>query len=255
MKLGISLSGGGARGVAHVGFIKAIQEAGIEITMYTGTSAGAIVAAFICYGYTPDEVMDIIRSVKLYKFIRPAISRSGLLKMETTRNIYAKYFLNDDFIHLKKPLVIASTNINKGKNVFFNSGSIINAIMASTAVPVIFYPIKIESEYYIDGGILNNLPVEPLIGHVDKIIGVNCNPIDPEYALGNFKSLMERSLLMAINVNTHSKKHLCDLFLEAPRLKGFGGFEFNRAEELFEIGYEFGREQIDTIKTLISDCQ
>ncbi len=253
MKLGISLSGGGARGIAHVGFVKAIEEAGIEVSMYTGTSAGAIVSAFLCYGFQPDEIMDIIRSVKLYKYVRPAISKSGLLKMETTKNIYSQYIKNDDFSHLKKPLVIAATNIRKGENVYFNSGSIIDAVMASTAVPVIFNPVLINGEYYIDGGILNNLPVEPLVGHVDKIVGVSCNPIDPDYELGSFKSLMERSLLMAINVNTYTKKHQCDLFLEPPGLKGFGGFEFNRADELFEVGYDYGKTQVDKIQELIKN--
>ncbi len=252
MKIGISLSGGGARGVAHVGFVKAIEEAGIEVSMYTGTSAGAIVSAFLCYGYTPDEIMDIIRSVKLYRYVRPAISKSGLLKMETTKNIYSQHIVNDDFRYLKKPLVIAATNVRKGENVFFNSGSIIDAVMASTAVPVIFSPVQINGEYFIDGGILNNLPVEPLVGHVDKIVGVSCNPIDSNYELGSFKSLMERSLLMAINVNTFAKKHLCDLFLEPPGLKGFGGFEFNRSEELFTIGYEYGKTQVDAIKNLMN---
>ncbi len=252
-KIGVALSGGGARGVSHIGMIKAFLEAGIDISMYTGTSAGAIVGAFLCYGYSPDEVMETIKSVRLYRYLRPAMSRSGLLKIEITRSIYQKYFEKDDFTALKSPLVIASTNLRKGKNEYFNSGSIIDAVMASTAVPVIFNPVKINGEMYVDGGILNNLPVEPLVGHVDKIIGINCNPISADYEPGNFKSLLERSLLMAINVNAYNKKEHCNLFLEAPGLKGFGGFEFNKAEEMFNIGYEYGKEVIGQVKSLIAE--
>jgi NTE family protein len=104
---------------------------------------------------------------------------------------------------------------------------------------------------YIDGGILNNLPVEPLIGHCDVIIGSNCNPISENYEPGNMRSLMERSLLMAIGVNTYLKKENCDLFLEPETLKNFGGFDFSKAGEIFDIGYEYGKSMIPYIKALL----
>ena len=106
-------------------------------------------------------------------------------------------------------------------------------------------------ETYIDGGILNNLPVEPLIGHCDVIIGSNCNPISENYETGNMRSLLERSLLMAINVNTLAKKDLCDVFLEPEALKKYGGFDFSKANEIFNIGYEYGKSVIDKINALL----
>ena len=90
MQLGLILSGGGARGISHAGMLKAFDEAGIKFSMLTGTSAGAIIGAFYCAGVSPNEILQIIKSVKLYKYIRPAISKSGFLKMEKTRAIYEK---------------------------------------------------------------------------------------------------------------------------------------------------------------------
>lgn len=249
--IGLTLSGGGARGIAHVGLLKAFDEAGIKISMITGTSAGAIVGAFYCYGYSPDEILQVVKAVKLYRYIRPALTKSGLLKMDPTEQIYKKYFSMDDFQYLKIPLVISATNLRTGKSAYFSHGSLIAAIKASSAVPVIFHPVHWNGEDYVDGGILNNLPIEPLVGHVDKIIGVNCNPIDGNYELGNFRSLIERSLLMAINVNAKFKRSECDLFLEPDGLKGFGGFDFSKAEEMFNIGYEYGISVVDKVKTLI----
>lgn len=250
-KIGISLSGGGSRGIVHIGILKAFDEAGIKISMVTGTSAGSIVGAFYCSGYAPDSIMEIIRDTKLIKYVRPAISFSGLLKLETIIPIFQKYLKKDSFEALNIPLIVSATNVRQGKNDFLYKGQLIKSILASCAVPVIFEPIKLNNEVYIDGGILNNLPIEPLIGHCDIIIGSNCNPISENYEPGNMKSLMERSLLMAIGVNTYLKKENCDLFLEPEQLKNLGGFDFSKAEEIFEIGYSYGKSMIPKVNELI----
>ena len=249
-KVGISLSGGGSRGIVHIGILKAIDEAGIKLSMVTGTSAGAIVGAFYCSGYSPDGIMEIIRETKLIKYVRPAISRSGLLKLETIESIFNLYLKNDSFDALSIPLVVATTNVRNGANVFLHDGPLIKSVLASCAVPVIFEPIKLNGEFYIDGGVLNNLPVEPLIGHCDIILGSNCNPISENYSPGNMRSLLERSLLMAINVNTFTKKDLCDIFMEPEGLKNFGGFDFSKSNEIFNIGYEYGKSMVGNIKAL-----
>lgn len=250
-KIGISLSGGGSRGIVHIGILKAIDEAGIQISMITGTSAGAIVGALYCSGYSPDSIMGIIKDTKLIKYVRPAISFSGLLKLDKIISIFHKYLKNDSFERLNIPLIVAATNVRNGKNEFLGSGELVKSVLASCAVPVIFEPIKLNGEVYIDGGILNNLPVEPLIGHCDIIVGSNCNPISENYEPGNMRSLMERSLLMAIGVNTYLKKENCDLFLEPEGLKTFRAFDFSKAEEIFDIGYNYGKSMIPAIKTLI----
>lgn len=252
MRLGLSLSGGGARGISHIGILKAFEEAGISISMVTGTSAGAVVGAFHCHGYSPDEILEIIKSVRLFRYVRPAMSRMGLLKMESTEAMYKRFFPENDFAALKTPLVISTTNLRYGKTCYFSRGPLIPAIMASTAVPVVFNPVKIEGEYYVDGGILNNLPVEPLIGYVDKIVGINCNPLSENFEVGNMRSMLERSLLMAINVNSYSKKSVCDLFLEPPGLKNFRAVDISRAAQLFEIGYEYGKTVTHQVKALLT---
>ena len=250
-KVGMALSGGGSRGIVHLGILKAIDEAGIGIDMLTGTSAGAIVGVFYCSGYTPDEIMNIIRETKLIKYVRPAVSRSGLLKLDTIISVFRKYIKIDSFEALKIPLIVAATNVRKGINAFLHDGPLVQSVLASCAVPVIFKPIELNGESYIDGGILNNLPVEPLIGHCDIILGSNCNPVSSDYEPGNMRSLLERSLLMAINVNTFTKRELCDLFLEPKGLASYGGFDFSKAKEIFEIGYEYGKSITNKIKQLI----
>jgi NTE family protein len=240
-RVGIALSGGGSRGIVHLGILKAFDEASIKIHMMSGTSAGAIVGLFYCSGYSPDNIMEIIRETRLIKYVRPAISMSGLLKLESIMGIFKRYIKHDRFDALNIPLVVSATNIRKGTTSFFRDGSLIRSVLASCAVPVIFQPIKIGEDLFIDGGVLNNLPVEPLIGMCDVIVGSNCNPVSEAYEPGNMRSLLERSLLMAIGVNTYSKKEKCDIFLEPGELQHFGGFDFSKSTEIFNIGYEFGK--------------
>lgn len=250
-KVGIALSGGGSRGIMHIGILKAIDEAGIKISMVTGASAGAIVGAFYCSGYSPDRIMDIIRDTKLIKYIRPAISTSGLLKLEKIVPVFEKYLNVETFESLHIPLVVSATNVQSGKSALISHGKLIISVLASCAVPVIFEPIKLNGEHYIDGGVLNNLPVEPLIGACDIIIGSNCNPVSGNYTLGNMRSLLERSLLMSINLNTIAKRNHCDIFMEPEGLTNFGGFDFSKSEEIFQIGYTYGKSMINKIEELL----
>jgi NTE family protein len=159
-KTGIALSGGGARGIAHIGILKAIDEAGIRISKVSGTSAGAIVGMLYCSGYAPDSIMEIIRETQFIKYLRPAISKSGLLKLESIIPLFKKYLTNDSFETLNIPLVVAATNVSKAETTFFTEGELIKKVLASCAVPVMFKPVMVRGEAYIDGGVLNNLPVD-----------------------------------------------------------------------------------------------
>jgi len=245
--IGISLSGGGSRGIVHIGILKAFDEAGIKMSMVSGTSAGAIVGLFYCSGYSPDNIMQIIRETNLIRYVRPAVSVSGLLKLESIKAAFRKYIKIDSFSQLQIPLVVSATNLVKGTNRLFSEGLLLQSVLASCAVPVIFQPIKIGDEVFIDGGVLNNLPIEPIVENCDIAIGSNCNPVSESFQPGNMKSVLERSLLMAINVNAVAKKKLCDFYLEPVGLQNYGGFDFSKSDKIFEIGYEYGKSKVEEL--------
>jgi NTE family protein len=251
--VGISLSGGGSRGVAHVGILKALEEAGIKISKVTGTSAGAIVGAFYCSGFSPDCIMDIIREINLIGMMRPALKRAGLLKLENTIPTFKKYIKNDSFSELKIPLVVSATNLGSGLSDYLSTGPLIMSVLASCAVPFLFQPININDNMYIDGGILNNLPIEPLEGQCDLIIGSSCNPVAGNFVPTGLKSLAERVLLLGAGVSTRQKIERCDLFLEPDELKCIGGFNFSKADDIFQIGYSYGRAMMPEIKQKLSE--
>src|SRR4051812_29128314 len=132
MKIGLALSGGGARGVAHLGVLKALLEHGIEPAMISGVSAGAIAGSLYAAGYQPDEILEIIISTKMFRFLRPAMSRVGILKMDRTDAIYLKYLTGNSFEALKIPLIVSATNLNRGETVYFDRGELIKPIQASS---------------------------------------------------------------------------------------------------------------------------
>ncbi|NVK48563.1 MAG: patatin-like phospholipase family protein [Cyclobacteriaceae bacterium] len=245
LKIGIALSGGGVRGISHLGVLQGLNEAGIFPTQVSGASAGAIAGAMYCHGYSPSEILKIIVDTNYFKFLRPAISWKGILKMSSIEGLFKTYLPHNDFSQLKIPLSVTATDIKKGKAVYFSEGELIGPVMASSCIPGMFEPIVIGNKYLVDGGVLNNLPIEPLDGTCDYVIGVNCNHLPEESDIKNMRRLIERSVIMTMNYNVYSRKSQCDFFIEAPGLGKYGVFDIKKASELFRAGYEETMRYID----------
>jgi len=239
VKIGLVLSGGGARGIAHLGVMQALEELDIKISIISGASAGAIAGAFYADGYKPKEIFDLIVKTNLFKMVQPAINWRGLLRIEKSEALFNRYLKAKTFDELQLSLTVVATNVKKGKSKFFYSGELVKPILASSCLPVIFNPVEINRKLYIDGGIINNLPVEPLIGHCDRVIGVHTNPIDAKVKPANMKAVFERTMMMTINYNVYARQDKCDVFLEPKQLSGYNVFDFKKAAEIFDIGYQY----------------
>ena len=249
--IGIAFSGGGVRGISHLGVLKALNEVGIFPTQVSGSSAGAIVGAMYCQGYSPDEVLKIIIETNYFKLIRPAISWKGLFNMDSLAQLLKTYLPHNDFASLKVPLHVAATDIGKGEVVYFNSGKLVEPILASSCIPGMFEPIFYESRYLVDGGVLNNLPVEPLQANCEILIGVNCNHLPELAAVRNVKNLLERAVMMNMNFNAYSRKSACTYFIEAPGLGKFGVFDLKKAPDFFQAGYNQAMKVIEANPSLL----
>jgi NTE family protein len=252
MKLGVALSGGGARGIAHLGVLKAFDEHNIRIDYLSGVSAGSIVGAFYSCGYKPDEIFTILVKTKLFRIIRPGLSRTGLLKLDRLESIFREYFPSNDFSALRIPLFVGATNFTTGKIEYFTEGELFKAVMASSCLPVIFNPVKIKDCIYVDGGLTENLPVSPLTGIADKIIAVHSNPTDDQFQSKSLKAFIERVFLIAISGNTKISRSMVDLYLEPDQLKHFSGSALSKAREIFDVGYNYTKENIANVLNLVS---
>ena len=157
-RVGLILSGGGARGFAHIGVLKALGRSDLEVDVVAGTSMGAILGAFYAAGYKPDHIYDLFRSLSWRDIIDFSL-QYGFLKGQKMHALLAEY-LPRDFKDLKKPLAITTTDVESGQEVILTEGDLISAIRASSSYPGAFEPLQFRGRTLADGGIINNLPVE-----------------------------------------------------------------------------------------------
>jgi len=193
MKLGIVLSGGGARGISHLGVLKALEEYKVKFDCISGASVGALIGAFYSQGYSPEEILNDILTSRFYRSVRPAWRWTGLLSMEGLRDFLLKYLPHNEFESLKIPLVVAATDISHGKTAYFSSGELIPRLLASCCVPAVFSPVQLNGALYVDGGIMDNLPAKPIRQECDFLIGVHCNFLSDEFDARNTTALFNSS--------------------------------------------------------------
>ncbi len=246
---GLILSGGGTRGFAHAGILKALNEADIYPDVIAGVSAGAIVGALYADGHSPGEMLEIFsQEGGFFKYVKMSIPGKGLfrtvgLKEKLTKNLNAKTFED-----LKIPLIVAATNMSKGEIVYFSEGNIVEKVLASASIPVLFEPVEIGGELYVDGGVLDNFPVTPLAKKCKKLVGVSLNPIQPEKEFGNLFKIAERTFRLSVSSNISSKIDLCDMVFEPEELGGYGLLDPSKGKEIFELGYRIASEKLEKNK-------
>lgn len=252
-KIGLVLSGGGIRGVGHVGVLKALSELDIQVHALSGTSAGAIVAAFHSAGFDSDTILEIVKNKKFFGFSNLLFRKAGLFNMESFQMIYNEYFHGGSIEQLKIPLTIVATDIVKGEVVYLDNGPIDVALKASSCVPLVFEPIDFNGTILLDGGILNNFPVEPLVGKCDKIIGVHVNSLSKDLKQIHMKDMLDRSFHFALSSGINEKVKLCDVFIEPPNMSRFGMFDMAGIDEIYHFSYEYTMGMKEQILKAIKD--
>ncbi|MGB8704372.1 MAG: patatin-like phospholipase family protein, partial [Gillisia sp.] len=283
LKIGLVLSGGGAKGLAHIGALKAIEEAGIHIDYIGGTSMGAIIGALYASGYSAKQLDSIFQEINFNLLIQDEIPRSSktfyekedkekyaltlpfnnfkisfpsaLSKGQNIYNLISRLTipLGDvrDFSKLPIPFFCVAANIETGEQVVLDSGSLAKAVLASGAIPSVFSPVKIGDKLLTDGGVVNNYPVEELRKRgADIIIGV-----DVQDTLMNRKQLRSAfDILTQIN-NFHTisdmrkKKRLTDVYIK-PDISNFGILSFEKGSAIIDSGEVAARKKFEILKEI-----
>lgn len=241
MNIGLVLSGGGAKGMAQIGAIKALEEYGIFPTHIAGTSAGAVVGALYASGANSTEMLHFFKSTSLFTRSKFAYKKPGFINTDKFYDDFKAYFPHDNFSDLKKPLFITATNILKGTLEIFNDGKLIKPILASASFPGVFTPVKMNGTFYVDGGTLNNFPIEPLKGICSKLIGIYVNPLKEieSKELKNSLSVVERSFEINTASRSVAKFFECDLLISPPELNNYGTFSVKDLDKIYNIGYQY----------------
>jgi NTE family protein len=255
-RIGMVLSGGGARGLGHVGVLRALSEEGVEPQVLAGTSAGAIVAALYAAGYSSDEMLRFFVEKNPFHLSKLALStKPGIFDTDKVVADFLEYLPENSFEALGKPIFLAATDLVEGRPEILCSGPLVPAILASASTPLVFTPTEIEGHWYSDGGITNNFPVEPLLGLCDAILGVYASPLRriDEKALTSSLAVSQRALEIGMFHKSELKFELCDLVLCPEALSDYGTFDSRHFPEIVEVGYRAARERMDEILALVRE--
>jgi NTE family protein len=285
-KIGLVLSGGGAKGFAHIGVLKVIEEAGVKIDYIGGTSMGAVVGGLYASGYNATQIDSIFHKVNFDELLNDYIPRSAKsfyekrndetyaitlpfsnfkvgIPQALSKGLYNFNLLSrltrhvrqvNDFNQLPTPFLCIGTNIETGQQVVLNKGNLAQAMLASAAFPTLFTPIEIDGQLLIDGGVANNFPVDEVknLG-ADLIIGV-----DVQDGLWDKAQLKNATKILVQITNLHSIEQMknkikgTDIYI-TPDIKNFGVLSFDRGREIIQRGEEAAFAAYEKIKILTDD--
>ncbi|MGI9551245.1 MAG: patatin-like phospholipase family protein [Aurantibacter sp.] len=283
IKVGVVLSGGGAKGLAHIGALKVIEETGVKIDYIGGTSMGAIVGGLYASGYTAHQLDSLFRNTDLANLIQDNIPRSAKSFYEKSasekyaltlpfnnfklsvpqaysggQNIYNElirvlYHVKDigDFSKLPIPFLCIATNVETGDEVLLDRGYLPEAVMASGTLPSLFEPAAMGDQILIDGGVVNNYPIQEVRNMgADLIIGV-----DVQHGLRNREQLLSATeILLQINnyrtaVDMVEKSKNTDIYIK-PDIADFSVVDFDSGQNIIDGGEEAAREKFEELKKL-----
>ncbi len=240
-KLGIALSGGGARGFAHAGALKAIEEAGLKPDIIAGVSAGSVVSVLYAAGVKPDDILKIFSDLKVRDLCEFSAHTGGLFKINRFKKLILKNiggYTNLEDLNI--PTYIGVTDFDHGCPAEFHSGEIGDRMIASCSIPIVFYPVKIDGVKYVDGGVLRNMPSWIIRDKCERLIGINCSPLTPEGPAKGSMSVFNIALrtynLMA-KANQAEDMALCDLAVTTPDISHYKVFNLKEINKVFISGY------------------
>lgn len=247
--IGLVLSGGGVRGMAHIGLLKALGEYDIRPSVISGTSVGAIVGGLYANNHGSDAMLEFFKKTPLFKYNFLTINKPGLLDTDRYVQIFKTYFPEDSFESLEKRLYVTATNLQKGCQEVFSKGALIRPLLASAALPPVFSPVEINQCLYADGGIMNNFPSETISGHCDFLLGSNVSVIKTvrKEDIRTSLQLANRTTSLMIYAINNRKINSCDLLFEPVALEDIGVLDKKSLEKAYEIGYEHAAKKLEQV--------
>jgi NTE family protein len=251
--IGVALGGGFARGIAHIGVLKVLEQEHIPIRVVTGTSVGALIGACYCSGLSPAELEDVAGNSRFTTFARWTLSRYGFASNDRMVSFLARTLKCKTFEELRIPLGVTATDFNTGGGEVFHSGSIIDPVRASCAYPGMFLPVEIRGRYFIDGMLSYPVPTRPLreMG-ADRVLAVH---LKGTWATGgaprHLFDVIGQSFAIAQDAMSGLWKSAADLVIE-PDVAGFGYDDFKRAGELIKVGEAAMRAALPEVRQWIA---
>ncbi|HEY4496523.1 MAG TPA: patatin-like phospholipase family protein [Candidatus Paceibacterota bacterium] len=255
-KIGLALGGGGAKGLAHIGIIKALKEANLPIDYIAGTSMGAVVGAWYASKLETEELEEISVNTKRRNLFPIAeilsANKKSLFVGDAIEKLLKKYFDKDKIEDCKIPFAAVATNMKDGEPMPIKSGYLADAVRASSSIPVVFSPVHLEGDVLVDGGLSNPVPADIVkeMG-ADYVIAVDVSSKWPDHnhdlfeSRGFYATMMESMAIIEYQLAKNILKE-ADLVIR-PSVMRFNWPDFDNAEEIISLGYREGRRFIKEI--------
>jgi NTE family protein len=248
--IGLVLSGGGARGLTHVGVLRALDELGVKPTHISGTSAGALVGGMYAAGIAPAEILRIAQDHKFLTHRSFNLRSNGFFSLQPLIQLLEKSLPIKKFEELPIKFYATATNIEDGFAKIFDSGDMIQIMVASSAVPVMFAPVMMEGKPWLDGGVINNFPVEP-VEHCNVVIGSNVSTWPEAHKNWSRISIIQRCFHLTMTNYLSFKKAKCHIYIDPP-VGHYGAFGKSKFKELADTGYAATMAQKEKIIALLN---
>ncbi|HEX7877796.1 MAG TPA: patatin-like phospholipase family protein [Candidatus Eisenbacteria bacterium] len=250
--VGVALSGGTAKTIAHIGVLEALEDAGIRVSCITGTSGGAIIGALYAAGFSIPELKALARGVRWNKLARLSFPRLGFLSNDTVHRFLTDLLGSRTFEQLRIPLAIVGTNLLTGDRAIFREGSVALAARVSSTIPHLFAPVEIGDDMYVDGGMVEFLPVATLRDTFDPDVRVGVN-LGLRGRLPRPRNFIQVSVVVGTVVARQTVRYnesLADVVVR-PDTSLFHPFDLEASQGLIEVGYQAVVEELDALAAAI----
>lgn len=244
-KLGVALSGGGARGFAHAGALMAIEEAGLKPDIVAGVSAGSVVAILYAAGIKPIEIPHLFSKAGMSDFTTLSLGQGGILSAEKFKKFIMKAI--GDYTRLEDlpmPVYIGVTDFDRGVATEFHRGPIGEVMLASCSIPIVFRPVNIDGVNYVDGGVLRNHPAWIIRDKCDTLIGVNVSPLHQRANPSSLLDVAMRTYNLMAKANQNADMNLCDISVSTPEIAHYKVFNLKNINSVFTSGYIHARKAL-----------
>ena len=237
-RIGLALGGGAAKGIAHIGVLKAFEEEQIKIHCISGTSAGALIASYYAFGRPAESILSICSTLNLSKIINFTFERGGLFSTNAIREMIHRDLGDVRIEDAEIPLAICATDIETGEQLIFREGNLADVVCASMAVPGLFVPVEIDGRILVDGGLVENVPISPLAKMGAGItVAVDLSHVSRYPKPDNTFDVISNAINIGIDFNTRKQLKTADIAVPLDLSDYSLTNNADRVEELYREGY------------------
>ena len=243
--IGLALGGGAAKGVAHIGVLKALEDADIEVDYIAGTSVGAMIAALYAFKVDVETIGSLARRLTMSKVTSFKLNKTGFFSTESLRELMLEYVGDVAIEDAAIPLSIVATDINSGEEIVLTSGSVVDGVCASAAIPGIYIPVEINGRTLVDGGLVQNVPIEALqTAGAGVTIASHLNSVSHYQEISHVLDVMRNAFEIAVSQHTQDQLKEADLLISMDLSDFSLRDNTERYDELFNIGHQAATVQL-----------